>query len=144
LVEAAKKEGKVVCQGTGARFRPPQGDSQLCGAGLIETARDPDVQLPHHHSVSKTLTGRFGTPEEIAAAVRFLAGPQARYITGQTLHMNGGVYLGKAMANRDLSTVGTIELSRHGGGIAVPLRKCRGWKPPVAAQCVPAPSRFRA
>jgi 3-oxoacyl-[acyl-carrier protein] reductase len=62
--------------------------------GLIETARDPDAQLPHHHSVSKTLTGRFGTPEEIAAAVRFLAGPQARYITGQTLHVNGGVYLG--------------------------------------------------
>lgn len=62
--------------------------------GLIETARDPNAQLPHHHSVSKTLAGRFGTPEEIAAAVRFLAGPQARYITGQTLHVNGGVYLG--------------------------------------------------
>jgi 3-oxoacyl-[acyl-carrier protein] reductase len=62
--------------------------------GLIDTARDPNAQLPHHHNVSKTLTGRFGTPEEIAAAVRFLAGPQARYITGQTLHVNGGVYLG--------------------------------------------------
>jgi 3-oxoacyl-[acyl-carrier protein] reductase len=62
--------------------------------GLIETARDPDAQLPHHHAVSKTLTGRFGTPEEIAASVRFLAGPQARYITGQTLHVNGGMYLG--------------------------------------------------
>jgi 3-oxoacyl-[acyl-carrier protein] reductase len=62
--------------------------------GLIATARDPKAQLPHHHSVSRTLTGRLGTPEEIAAAVRFLAGPQARYITGQTLHVNGGVYLG--------------------------------------------------
>jgi 3-oxoacyl-[acyl-carrier protein] reductase len=62
--------------------------------GLIETARDPKAQLPHHHSVSKTLTGRFGRPEEIAAAVCFLASPQARYITGQTLHVNGGVYLG--------------------------------------------------
>lgn len=62
--------------------------------GLIETARDPHAQLPHHHSVSKTLTGRFGTPEEIAAAVRFLAGSQARHITGQTLHLNGAVYLG--------------------------------------------------
>jgi 3-oxoacyl-[acyl-carrier protein] reductase len=62
--------------------------------GLIETARDPKAQLPHHHSLSKTLVGRLGAPEEIAAAVRFLAGPQARYITGQTLHVNGGVYLG--------------------------------------------------
>ncbi len=62
--------------------------------GLIETARDPKAQLPHHHNVSRTLAGRFGTPEEIAAAVHFLAGPQARYITGQTLHVNGGVYLG--------------------------------------------------
>jgi 3-oxoacyl-[acyl-carrier protein] reductase len=64
--------------------------------GLIETARDPSRQLPHHHSVSRTLTGRLGTPEDIAAAVRFLAGPQARYITGQTLHVNGGMYLAGA------------------------------------------------
>lgn len=62
--------------------------------GLIETARDPGAQLPHHHSVSRTLTGRLGTPEDIAALVRFLAGPQARYVTGQTLHVNGGMYLG--------------------------------------------------
>jgi 3-oxoacyl-[acyl-carrier protein] reductase len=62
--------------------------------GLIETARDPSRQLPHHHSVSRTLTGRLGTPDDIAATVRFLAGPQARYITGQTLHVNGGMYLG--------------------------------------------------
>jgi 3-oxoacyl-[acyl-carrier protein] reductase len=62
--------------------------------GLIDTARDPSRQLPHHHSISRTLTGRLGTPDDIAAAVRFLAGPQARYITGQTVHVNGGLYLG--------------------------------------------------
>lgn len=62
--------------------------------GLIETARDPNAALPHHHQVSRTLTGRLGTSEEIAAAVRFLAGPNGRYITGQTLHVNGGMYLG--------------------------------------------------
>jgi 3-oxoacyl-[acyl-carrier protein] reductase len=62
--------------------------------GLIETERDPGAPLPQHHKVSKTLVGRWGQPGEIAAAVRFLAGPDARYITGQTLHVNGGAFLG--------------------------------------------------
>lgn len=38
--------------------------------------------------------GRFGTALEVAAAVAFLASPQAAYITGQTLHVNGGLYMG--------------------------------------------------
>lgn len=37
--------------------------------------------------------GRFGQPEDIAAAVAFLASPQAAYITGTTLHVNGGMYM---------------------------------------------------
>ncbi|QAU36036.1 3-oxoacyl-ACP reductase FabG [Janthinobacterium sp. 17J80-10] len=37
--------------------------------------------------------GRFGTPDDIAAAVSFLASPQAGYITGATLHVNGGMYM---------------------------------------------------
>ncbi len=41
-----------------------------------------------------TLTGARGAPEDIAAMVRFLCGPQARYITGQTIHVNGGAYFG--------------------------------------------------
>jgi len=62
--------------------------------GLIETVRAAGTKPPQHHQSSKTLAGRFGTPEEIAAAVRFIAGPSARYITGQSLHVNGGAYLG--------------------------------------------------
>jgi 3-oxoacyl-[acyl-carrier protein] reductase len=38
--------------------------------------------------------GRFGTPEEIAQTVAFLASRAAGYITGQTLHVNGGLYMG--------------------------------------------------
>jgi 3-oxoacyl-[acyl-carrier protein] reductase len=35
--------------------------------------------------------GRFGAPEDVAAAVIFLASPEAAYVTGQTLHVNGGM-----------------------------------------------------
>ena len=37
--------------------------------------------------------GRLGRPEDVAAAVLFLASPQAAYITGTTLHVNGGMYM---------------------------------------------------
>jgi 3-oxoacyl-[acyl-carrier protein] reductase len=37
--------------------------------------------------------GRLGTPEDVAGAVAFLASPQAAYITGATLHVNGGMYM---------------------------------------------------
>jgi 3-oxoacyl-[acyl-carrier protein] reductase len=37
--------------------------------------------------------GRLGSPDDIATAVAFLAGPEAAYITGETLHVNGGMYM---------------------------------------------------
>jgi 3-oxoacyl-[acyl-carrier protein] reductase len=37
--------------------------------------------------------GRFGDATDIARAVAFLAGPSAAYITGETLHVNGGMYM---------------------------------------------------
>ena len=60
--------------------------------GLIETPRT--GAEPQHHQTHATLSGRRGTPGEVAATVRFLCGPSARYITGQTIHVNGGAYLG--------------------------------------------------
>ena len=36
---------------------------------------------------------RLGTPDDVAAAVAFLASPAAAYITGETLHVNGGMYM---------------------------------------------------
>ena len=37
--------------------------------------------------------GRFGQPQDIASAVAYLASPAAGYITGATLHVNGGMYM---------------------------------------------------
>lgn len=62
--------------------------------GLIGTPRDPSQPEPQHHSTNRTLNGQRGTPDDIATTVRFLCGPGARYITGQSLHANGGAFLG--------------------------------------------------
>ena len=61
--------------------------------GLIETVRTATSGAHTAHS-KDTLLGRRGHPEEIAAAIRFLSGPDARYITGQYWHVKGGAYLG--------------------------------------------------
>ena len=62
--------------------------------GLIGTPRPKDKPEPAHHLIHQTITGERGTPEDVAAAVRFLCGPGARYINGQAIHANGGAYLG--------------------------------------------------
>jgi 3-oxoacyl-[acyl-carrier protein] reductase len=62
--------------------------------GLIGTPRPKDKPEPAHHLTHQTITGERGGPADVAAAVRFLCGPGARYITGQAIHTNGGAYLG--------------------------------------------------
>jgi 3-oxoacyl-[acyl-carrier protein] reductase len=64
----------------------------LVAPGLIDTVRE--GAAPQHHQLHATLVGRRGTPEEVASLVRYLAGPAARFVTGQTIHLNGGAYLG--------------------------------------------------
>ncbi|UTW01374.1 3-oxoacyl-ACP reductase FabG [Marinomonas rhizomae] len=62
--------------------------------GFIET--DMTKVLPDEHKaklVEKVPSSRLGQPEEIAAAVAFLASNGAAYITGETLHVNGGMYM---------------------------------------------------
>jgi 3-oxoacyl-[acyl-carrier protein] reductase len=61
--------------------------------GLIGTPRPKDRPEPAHHLTHQTIKGERGTPEDVAAAVRFLCSPGARYITGQAIHANGGAYL---------------------------------------------------
>jgi 3-oxoacyl-[acyl-carrier protein] reductase len=62
--------------------------------GLIGTPRPKDKPEPAHHLTHQTITGERGKPDDVAAMVRFLCSPAARYITGQAIHANGGAYLG--------------------------------------------------
>jgi 3-oxoacyl-[acyl-carrier protein] reductase len=64
--------------------------------GMVDTSRNPASATddPRHHAVHEPLLGRRGSVDEIASAVVWLAGPGGRFITGQTLHINGGAYLG--------------------------------------------------
>ncbi len=75
----------------------PDGITVNCvSPGMIDTARNASSAsaTPNHHAKHHPLLGRRGTAAEVAASVVWLAGPCARFITGQTLHVNGGTYLG--------------------------------------------------
>ena len=62
--------------------------------GFIET--DMTAELPDEiktQMLARIPAGRLGSVEEIAATVAFLASPSAAYITGETVHVNGGMYM---------------------------------------------------
>jgi 3-oxoacyl-[acyl-carrier protein] reductase len=62
--------------------------------GTIDSQRGlPGVPERPAHRRAPPPIGRRGEPEEIAAMVRMLCGPDARYVTGQAIHVNGGGYL---------------------------------------------------
>ncbi|WGW02476.1 3-oxoacyl-ACP reductase FabG [Tropicibacter oceani] len=60
--------------------------------GFIETAMTDKLTDDQKSAILTQIpSGRMGTPEEIAAAVLYLASPEAGYVTGTTLHVNGGM-----------------------------------------------------
>jgi 3-oxoacyl-[acyl-carrier protein] reductase len=59
--------------------------------GPIDTELNPATGESAEHQKARTALGRFGRPEEIAGAVAFLSGPDATYITGATLNVDGGM-----------------------------------------------------
>jgi len=62
--------------------------------GTIETVRGlPGAPERPAHRQGLPPLGRRGEPHEVASTVRFLCGPGARYITGQSLHVSGGGYM---------------------------------------------------
>ncbi|ATD67378.1 3-oxoacyl-ACP reductase [Luteimonas chenhongjianii] len=62
--------------------------------GFIATDMTRDLPEESKAALTERIAlGRLGEPDDIAQAVAFLAGPSAAYITGETLHVNGGMYM---------------------------------------------------
>lgn len=64
--------------------------------GMIDTARKnaSSGAVPGHHGSRRTLLGRNGSATDVSEAVSWLASGNARFVTGQVIHVNGGAYLG--------------------------------------------------
>lgn len=62
--------------------------------GFITTDMTKDISDVHSEKImAKIPMGRMGNPDEVASVVKFLASCEASYITGQTIHVNGGMYM---------------------------------------------------
>jgi 3-oxoacyl-[acyl-carrier protein] reductase len=64
--------------------------------GFIEVGLRPGVSIPYRETIKRDIPwGRFGEPAEIASAVRFLCSPEAEFITGSVLTVDGGSGAGR-------------------------------------------------
>lgn len=62
--------------------------------GLIDTDMTRNLDEKQHGALLSSIPlGRLGLPEDVAAVVGFLASPGAAYVTGTTIHVNGGMYM---------------------------------------------------
>jgi 3-oxoacyl-[acyl-carrier protein] reductase len=92
---SASKAGVIGLTKTAAKELAPRGVTvNAVAPGFIET--DMTAVLPEkvkEAMLSQIPLGRAGTPEDVAQVVRFLASDNAAYITGQVLHVSGGMYM---------------------------------------------------
>ena len=92
---AAAKAGIIAFSKSLAREIGSRGVTvNVVAPGFIDT--DMTRAMPEEAKqglIGQIALGRLGEPGDIARAVAFLAGPSASYITGETLHVNGGMYM---------------------------------------------------
>lgn len=90
---AASKAGIIGMTKSYAQEIATRGITANCVApGFIKTAMTADLpDAVKEKMVGNIPAGRMGTPDEIASAVAYLASGEASYVTGQTLHVNGGM-----------------------------------------------------
>jgi 3-oxoacyl-[acyl-carrier protein] reductase len=93
---AAAKAGVIGFSKSLAREVGARGITVNCVApGFIDTDMTSGLAEAHKAAMLEQIPAkRLGEPEEIAAAVTYLASPNAGYVTGETLHVNGGMYMG--------------------------------------------------
>lgn len=95
-VNASKAGLEGFMRGLAMELAPHNITANCVAPGSIDTVRGASAGGPHGRGSGRDIpAGRQGKPEEIAAMVRFLVGPEGRYVTGQTIHVNGGLFLGK-------------------------------------------------
>jgi 3-oxoacyl-[acyl-carrier protein] reductase len=91
----ASKAGLIGLTKTIAREYANRGiTANAVAPGFIETAMTQALPENVRQELAKQIPmGKLGTPEDVANAVRFLASPWASYISGQVVHVNGGMYM---------------------------------------------------
>jgi 3-oxoacyl-[acyl-carrier protein] reductase len=92
---AAAKAGMIGMSKSIAAEVAGRGITVNCVApGFIATAMTDKLSAEQRARLAEAIpAGRFGAAEEVAAAVVYLASPEAAYVTGQTLHINGGMLM---------------------------------------------------
>ena len=90
ITGAAKNIGCAITRALALELAPHDINVNYVAPGPVNTVRE----IPARIDLATIPAERFAEVEEVSAVVRMLCVPRGRYITGQTIHVNGGFYMG--------------------------------------------------